>query len=125
MGQAQASDGAGDAGRAWARAMAGQEVALVVEVHAGGGGGGCGLAEVDRDDLAGVGQVGDDEAAAAEVAGGRVGDGQGKGGGDGGVDGVSALPHDVTADFGGVMLPGRRRRGARIPGRGREWSKRQ
>ena len=41
------------------------------------------------------------EAAAADVAGARIGDGQRKAGGDRGVDRIAALPEDVGADLRG------------------------
>ena len=44
------------------------------------------------------------EAAAADVAGARIGDGQRKAGGDRGIDRIAALPQDVGADLRGEPL---------------------
>ena len=58
------------------------------------------LAEVEGRGGA-VGGAVDDEAAAADVAGGGMGDGQREGGGDRAVDGVAALAHHLPADLRG------------------------
>ena len=47
-----------------------------------------------------LGGMHDHEAAAADVAGGRMRDGEREGGGDGGVDGVAALLEDRQARLG-------------------------
>ncbi len=77
----------------------------VVEEHARCGGKGRFFAEVEEGGAA-VGQAEGHEAAAAEIAGGGVDDGEGVADGDGGVDGVAALGEHVEAGFGGERLGG-------------------
>ena len=106
VGEGEAGDGARDAGGEVALGgAAGGDVAGGVEVHVAGGGGGGFFAVVEEVWFA-VMVADEHEAAAAEVAGLRVDDGEGEGHGDGGVDGVAALLEDLDAGVGGVVLDG-------------------
>ncbi len=95
----------------------GDDVALGVEVHVGAGCGGGLFAVVEEDraavleggvfsDAAGGCGADEHEAAATDVAGGGVDDGEGKANGYGGVDGVAALVEDFYAGVGGVVVDG-------------------
>ena len=89
-----------------AGAVAGERVAgglagLRVEVHVAGGGAGGALAEVDEGGVA-VGEADEHEAAASDIAGGGVRDGEREGDGDGGVDGIAAGFEDGLTGVGGV-----------------------
>ena len=57
-----------------------------------------GLAIVDGDVFVALGRMDHHEAAAADVAGARIGHGQRKAGRDRGIDRIAALPQDVGAD---------------------------
>ena len=101
-------------------------VALLVEEDVARGRLRGGLAVVDGDVPAGAGEVDHHVAAAADIAGARIGDGERKAGRDRGVDRVAALLQHLDADAGGARLlrhhhavargrlrrGGRRRRGA-------------
>ena len=63
-----------------------------------------GLAIIDRDVLVAVGEMDHHEAAAADIAGAGIGDGQRKTGRDRGIDRVAALPQNVGADPRGDLL---------------------
>ena len=63
-----------------------------------------GLAIIDRDVLVAFGRMDHHEAAAADIAGARIGDGHRKAGRDRGIDGIAALAQDVGADFRGEFL---------------------
>ena len=78
-------------------------VASGVEVHVRGGGQRCLLAEVEESLLA-VGELQRHEAAAAEVAGGRVHHRQRVADRDRGVDRVAAFPQHLDTSLGGEML---------------------
>ena len=82
----------------------GDGLALAVEVHVSRCGGGRGLAIVEEVGLAV--DIDRHEPAAAQVAGFRVGDGEGEGFGDGGVDRIAALLQDLLG--GGGAEPVRR-----------------
>ena len=71
-----------------------------VEEHLRRGAGRCLLAEVDGGRLA-VGEADHHKAAAADVAGGGVGDGQREPGGDGGVNGVAAVGQHIAPSLTG------------------------
>lgn len=73
--------------------------AIVLFEHGGRGRAGSGLPVFDHNGFA-VGGMDDHETAAANVAGGGIGDGHGEGGGHGGIDGVAALEQDVASDLG-------------------------
>ncbi len=60
-----------------------------------------GLAIIDRDIFVARGRMDHHEAAAADVAGARIGDGERKAGGDRGIDRIAALLEDVGADLRG------------------------
>src|SRR5262249_14367136 len=94
LGQCQAADGAGDADDLVA------EFAVLLAVHGFVRGGGGGLAVVDDDGVFLAAGVDDHEAAAADVAGRGVGDGQREGCGDRGIDGVAAFFQDLDAYLG-------------------------
>ncbi len=64
----------------------------------------CGLAIIDRDVFIAAGAMNHHEAAAADIAGARIGDGECKTGGDCGIDGIPALAQDIGADLGGDLL---------------------
>ena len=76
---------------------AGDDVALGVLEH-GGGGGGRGFFTKIEEGRAAVREPEGHEAAAADIAGLGVGDGQGVADGDGGIHGVAALAEDIGAD---------------------------
>ena len=63
-----------------------------------------GLAIIDGDVFVALGRMNHHEAAAADIAGARIGDGQRKAGGDRGVDRIAALPQDVGADLRGDLF---------------------
>ena len=63
-----------------------------------------GLAIVDRDVLVALGGMDHHEAAAADIAGARIGHRQRKAGCDRGIDRIAALPQDVGADLGREFL---------------------
>ena len=63
-----------------------------------------GLAIVDRDIFVALGGMDHHEAAAADIAGARIGHGQRKAGRDRGIDRIAALPQDVGADLRGEFL---------------------
>ena len=96
--QRQARDGAGhaDAERGIAR-LGDIGLAVGAEEHVARRRGRRGLAIVDRDVLAALRRVDDHEAAAADVSGARIGDGQRKAGRDRGIDRIAALPQDIGA----------------------------
>jgi hypothetical protein len=98
VGEGEAGDGAGDGGSFVAYALF-----FGVFVHLRVGGGGGHFFVVDGGG-APVGHADEHVAAAAEVAGFGVDDGEGDGHGDGGVDGVAALFHDVDADLAGEFV---------------------
>lgn len=79
------------------RAVADGGVLRLGEIHVLRRRGGSGFAKVDGDGLA-VSQADEHEAAAAQIARGGVGDGEGERGGDGGVHGVTAFAHDVSSN---------------------------
>jgi hypothetical protein len=90
----EAGNGAGDADGAVsdnARIFVGvgENVALGVEIHIFGGSGGSLFAKVDEVSFA-VGEAEEHEAAAAEISGLGMNDGEGETGGHGGVNGVAA-----------------------------------
>jgi hypothetical protein len=58
-----------------------------------------GLAIIDRDVFIALGRVNHHEAAAADVAGARISDGQRKAGGDRGIDGIAAFLENIGADL--------------------------
>ncbi len=66
----------------------------------------CHFAEVDGHDLAAVAQVGDDEAAAAEIAGFGECHRQRERRGDCSIDGVTTAVEDLAAGVGGVPFTG-------------------
>ena len=102
----EAGDGAGDsAGFVADEGHAGDDVALGVEVHVAGGGGGGFFAVVEEVGFA-VFVADEHEAAAADVAGCGIDDGEGEAYGYGCVDGVAALLEDFDAGVGGVVLDG-------------------
>ena len=102
----EAGDGAGDsAGLVADERHAGDDVALGVEVHVAAGGGGGLFAVVEEVGFA-VLVADEHEAAAADVAGCGVDDGEGEADGYGCVDGVAALFEDGDAGVGGVVLDG-------------------
>ena len=74
------------------------------EKHIARGRGRRGLAIVDGDVLIALGRMDHHEAAAADIAGARIGDGQRKAGGDRGIDRIAALPQDVGADLRGDLF---------------------
>ncbi len=93
-------------------AVAGDDVALAVQVHVGRSGGGCGLAKVDKG-VARCGscvlpvrarQVDEHKTAAAQVAGERVHDRKHERGGHRGIDRVAAFFQRVEAGIGGQVL---------------------
>ncbi len=93
----EAGDGAGDsAGLVADEGHAGDDVALGVEVHVAAGGGGGLFAVVEEVGFA-VLVADEHEAAAADVAGRGIDDGEGEANGDGGVDGVAALLEDLDS----------------------------
>ncbi len=59
------------------------------------------LAIVDGGVFVAPGRINHHEAAAADVSGARIGDGQRKAGGDRGIDRIAALPQDIGADLRG------------------------
>ena len=102
----EAGDGAGNsAGFVADEGHAGDDVALGVEVHVAGGGGGGLFAVVEEVGFA-VLVADEHEAAAADVAGCGIDDGEGEAYGYGCVDGVAALFEDFDAGVGGVVLDG-------------------
>ena len=75
-----------------------------IEKHRGRGGGRRGLAIVDGDVLIVFRQMDHHEAAAADIAGARISDGERKGGGDRGVDRIAAAIQDLDADARGAAF---------------------
>ena len=109
----EALDRAGDAdGLVAEGGEAGYDFAGGVEIHVGRGCAGGALAEVEEVGGGGalpvsgpvLGHADEHEASSAEIAGARVGDGQGEADGDCGVDGVAALLEDGEAGVRGVVL---------------------
>ncbi len=102
----EAGDSAGNsAGLVADERHAGDDVALGVEVHVASGGGGSPFTVVEEVSFA-VLVADEHEAAAADVSGKRVDDGEGEAYGYGCVDGVAALLEDGDAGVGGVVLDG-------------------
>ena len=98
---------AGDRARHADGAMTGQaeavdHLAVLVEVHVARGGGGRDLAIVEERGLAV--HVREHEAAAAQIAGFRVRDGQRERARDGGIDGIAAGLEDAGGGFGAIAV---------------------
>ena len=118
MGRPETGDRARHAGGARAdEARVRDRLAGRVEVHVAGRRRGRGLAEVEEG-LFAV-DVQREEAAAAEVAGLRVGDGECERGGDRGVDGVAAAAQHIARDLGAGSVRDGDRGDARTRRRGR------
>ncbi len=98
--QGQAGHGAGHPGGTMGETRPLRDgIAVFVLEHGLGGGGRRGLAIVDGDDFVAV-LVGDQhEAAAADIAGARLGNGQGEAGGDRGIHGVAAVGQDIPGNL--------------------------
>ena len=101
----ETAGGAGDAGGAPAGERVAGGVAVLVEIHVAGSGEGGAFAEVDEGGAA-VGETDEHEAAAAEIAGAGVGDGEGKAHRCGRIDGVAAGLQNGHAGVGGVRFAG-------------------
>ena len=104
--QRQARHGAGhaDAERRIAR-FVGVGLAVGAEIHVARGSCRRGLAIVDRDVFVALGGMDHHEAAAADIAGARIGHGQRKAGRDRGVDRVAALPQECRRRCGPRVFP--------------------
>ena len=79
-------------------------IALRVEEHGRRGGRRRGLAIVDGDVAVAVGEMDHHEAAAADIAGARIGDRERKADRHRGIDRVAAAVEDLDADAGGALL---------------------
>ena len=75
--------------------------AFVLGEHGLAGGGRCRFAIFDDQGLEAGAWRDDHEAAAADVARGRIGHGQGEFGGDGGVNGIASLEKNISTHVGG------------------------
>ena len=109
LGESEAGDGAGDAAGAPAHGGGAgtgfEDVAIGAEIHVAAGGGGGGLAVVDGDGAT-VGEVDHHEAAAADVSGERIDDGEGEADGDARVHGVTAFFENFHTGFGREIVNG-------------------
>ncbi len=97
--QCKSRDGAGhaDPERLIAR-LPGVRFAVVTQKHVARGSSRCALAIVDGDIFVAARQMNHHEAAAADIARTRIGDGHGEAGGDSGIDRVAAARQNIAAD---------------------------